>query len=324
MPKKNNSKPVQKTQFSFDFTQDVNSGYKQTVLKDIYGKTKKGFRSTAGEFIKWMGGKTSVAKDLASMLHKIPHTYFVDCFIGGGAEFFAKNKAKFNIINDKNDNLINLYEQVRNNLDDLMVFLYNTFRSHETFLNWRKLYNSKNWSELSNIERAGIYYYLISHSVNSDETIMGYSHLGSSTKSGRNTFGNDAFFATLIRARNKLQGVQIYNKEFSWIVKKYNIKSDKEKRLFFFDPPYYITNDGRYYKESANTGLHNSLVLSCREIDKNENIFFITYDNVPQIRSKYKDYNIVPFEIHYGSNNTKATEIIITNSNFDKQMDFFA
>lgn len=305
-------------QLNFDFNSTVD--YKQSVIEDIYSNTNKGFRFSVGEFITWMGGKSRVAKELASLLHKIPHTTFVDCFIGGGAEFFAKNKVNNNIINDRNDNLINLYKQTRENIDDLMFFLYNTLRSQEQFKKWKLLYKSKDWNKLDNIERAGIFYYLISMSVNSDENTMGYSLTG---KQGKK-FGNDAFFATLIRARNKLQGVQIYNKDFGWVIEKYNKKSEKDKVLFFFDPPYFVTNTGKYYKHNATSDLHKSLLLNCRKINKQENYFFITYDNVWQARNMYKDFNLFPLEIDYGSaKRSKATEIIITNSNFDKQGDLF-
>ncbi len=316
MSKKKPDEPT--SQFEFDFNSTID--YKQKVIESIYSKTDKGFRFSVGEFITWMGGKSRVAKDLAALLHKIPHTHFIDCFAGGLAEFFVKNKVKYNIINDKNDNLINLYEQTRDNINDLMFFLYNTLRSQEQFKKWKLLYKSKDWNKLNNIERAGIFYYLISMSVNSDENAMGYSLTG---KQGKK-FGNDAFFATLIRARNKLQGVQIYNKDFGWVVKKYNKKSEKDKVLFFFDPPYYVTNTGKYYKHNATFDLHKSLLLNCREINKQENYFFITYDNVWQVRNMYKDFNLLPLKIDYGSaKQSKATEIIITNSNFDKQGDLF-
>lgn len=306
---------------------DYQEEYKKVVVNKIKSDTQRSFRFSIGEFISWMGGKTKAAKELAGLLNHIPHDVFVDSFFGGGAEFWAKNKVKHNIINDKNENLFNLLEVIQNNLNDFLYFIFHTIKDKSKFDEWKKLYKSNKWNELDKIQRAAIYYYLMFFTVNSDETSMGFSY-----SKLPNTYNTTSMYVRLIRTCEKLQGVSIYNKDFSWIERRFN--NDKNgKVLFFYDPPYVVTNKGNYYKHSAKEdsrkqtknemSLHYRLLNCCKRIDQKENYFFITYDNVPIIRTMYKDFNIIPFQIQYGSNAKLATEIIITNSNWHKQMEMF-
>jgi DNA adenine methylase len=303
---------------------DYQKEYKAAVTNKIKSDTLKAFKYTAGEFISWMGGKTTVADQLSAFLQKIPHSVFVDSFFGGGAEFWAKSKSKYNIINDKNDNLFNLLDVVSHNLNDLLFFIFHTVKSAERFKQWKKLYASKDWKKIDKVERAGIYLYLIFFSVNNDENAMGFSY--SRLQTGV-SYGSSQMYVRLIRACEKLQGVSIFNQDFSWIVKKFN--NDKWGTvLFFFDPPYVKTDTGLYYKHSAREGeggmtLHRRLFSCCKEIDEAGNYFFITYDDAPIVRTMYKGFNIIPFEITYGSNSKTATEIIVTNSTYHKQLDLF-
>ena len=58
-------------------------------------------------FIKWAGGKE---KELPIILENLPKKFerYIEPFVGGGAVYFALNKPN-SIINDKSDELINLY-----------------------------------------------------------------------------------------------------------------------------------------------------------------------------------------------------------------------
>ena len=64
-------------------------------------------------FIKWAGGKE---KELSVILENIPKNFtrYVEPFVGGGAVYFALN-CNNSIINDKSDELINLYKYIKDN-----------------------------------------------------------------------------------------------------------------------------------------------------------------------------------------------------------------
>jgi DNA adenine methylase len=74
--------------------------------------------SSAKPFVKWLGGKTKL---LPQLLELRPSSYnrYYEPFVGGGAMFFHLSPKKASI-NDLNPHLINLYTQVRDNLDELL------------------------------------------------------------------------------------------------------------------------------------------------------------------------------------------------------------
>ena len=75
----------------------------------------------AKPILKWAGGKTQMLNDL---LPKVPSSYgrYIEPFFGGGALFFALQPENA-IIADSNPELVNMYRQVANNLDDVIDYL---------------------------------------------------------------------------------------------------------------------------------------------------------------------------------------------------------
>ncbi|HSX35945.1 MAG TPA: DNA adenine methylase [Patescibacteria group bacterium] len=74
--------------------------------------------TTAKPFVKWLGGKTKLLPQLTDLLPESYNKYY-EPFVGGGALFFSLKPARA-VINDLNPHLINLYIQVRDNLDVLL------------------------------------------------------------------------------------------------------------------------------------------------------------------------------------------------------------
>lgn len=85
--------------------------------------------STANEFspvvakpiLKWAGGKTQM---LSELLPKVPSSYgrYIEPFFGGGALFFALQPKKA-IVADSNPELINMYRQVTEHVEDIPIYI---------------------------------------------------------------------------------------------------------------------------------------------------------------------------------------------------------
>ena len=58
--------------------------------------------------ITYYGGKQNLSERIVSMMPR--HKIYCEPFFGGGAVFFAKPKAGIEVINDKNDLLINFFK----------------------------------------------------------------------------------------------------------------------------------------------------------------------------------------------------------------------
>lgn len=76
----------------------------------------------ARPFLKWAGGKTQLLPQLRVAAPRRIDTYY-EPFLGGGALFFAlqaEQRFKRAVLSDSNAELINAYQQVRDQIDDLI------------------------------------------------------------------------------------------------------------------------------------------------------------------------------------------------------------
>ncbi len=72
-------------------------------------------------FVKWVGGKGSSVERLLQLIPQRIDTY-VEPFVGSGALFFSLNFDKA-IINDSNSELIAAYQEIKENVFELEMFL---------------------------------------------------------------------------------------------------------------------------------------------------------------------------------------------------------
>ena len=69
----------------------------------------------AKPIVPWMGGKTRLAKHILPLFPE--HQTYVEVFAGGAALFYKKQPSKFEVLNDLNGELINLYRVVQHHLE---------------------------------------------------------------------------------------------------------------------------------------------------------------------------------------------------------------
>lgn len=109
---------------------------------------KKLAAAQAKPILKWAGGKTQMLSDL---LPKVPASYgrYIEPFFGGGALFFALQPENA-IIADSNPELINMYRQVADNVDEVIRYLKKYENTSEMFYEVRSL----EWETLPQAEAA--------------------------------------------------------------------------------------------------------------------------------------------------------------------------
>lgn len=79
-----------------------------------------------------LGNKKAIA-------HKIipyfpPHKIFIDVFFGAGGMFFNKPKAKYNIVNDLDSDVFNLFQVVMNQKEELDAGFAEYGLIHESYV----------------------------------------------------------------------------------------------------------------------------------------------------------------------------------------------
>ncbi len=130
----------------------------------------------------------------------------------------------------------------------------------------------------NDIERAGVYYYLLSQSFGS----IG-STFAMQTKGGRKP---KDIYRSFYKWSKRLRFTTIENMSFEKLIKTY----DREEALFYCDPPYYMTE--KYYKNTGGFGEveHRLLAETLRDI---KGKFLISYNDCEFIRELYKDFKII-------------------------------
>jgi len=105
-------------------------------------------------FVKWAGGKTQL---LAKLVRHMPSKFnsYIEPFVGGGALFFEVMPDKA-VLSDSNEELINAYIVIKNNVEELIHDLQKHRNTNEYFYSMRQI----SPENLSDIERASRFIYL--------------------------------------------------------------------------------------------------------------------------------------------------------------------
>lgn len=241
-------------------------------------------------FIGWIGGKRALKNEIISRFPKDFERY-IEVFGGAGWVLFGKQPNKFEVFNDADRYLINLYKQIKYNCDELQNEI-DRIHSRELFNDYKL---SLSTDDLTDVQRAARYYYIIKHSFGSNK-----GSFATSVKGNRADILNDI--------SQRLQTVIVENQDFERIIKTY----DREKALFYCDPPY--LNTEKYYSCSFSFADHKRLYNILSEI---KGKFILSYNDCEFIRSLYKDYNIIDLsrknQLLAGSNHREFKEVLITN-----------
>ena len=220
----------------------------------------------------WIGGKKALREEI---LIRFPLEYsrYIEVFGGGGWILFHKPpKNDFEVYNDFNPNLANLFRCVRDKPEELIGELEFTLNSRLDFKHIRN--ELKTPVELPDVKRAALFYQLIRQSYASGlDSYGGQPH---------SMWGN---FPLIRAACGRLQKVVVENKDFAQLIKQY----DRPESFFYCDPPYYSTED--YYEDVGFTVAdHKRLADALCAIDGK---FLLSYNDCPEIRELYQRPGII-------------------------------
>ncbi len=110
--------------------------------------------------MKWVGGKRQLMPSIVENLPKNIKEYkYIEPFIGGGAVFFNL-QPKNAIINDYNEELVNVYITIKEQLEELISDLKKHKNESEYFYKIRGLDRTQEYKKLSSVERASRIIYL--------------------------------------------------------------------------------------------------------------------------------------------------------------------
>ena len=242
-----------------------------------------------------LGNKRRMKPEL--LKHFPDHRMRIELFFGAGGSFFYLPKPKYAILNDLDDDVINLYLMVQNNLELLRREIELVPITSSLIVYWKKNI------EIDPIKKAVRFLFL------SNFTYMG--------KGDTLRLGLDNSKQSILKNLNKtfelLQDAKITNRDFRDVLPKISFTkglNDKEKCFVYLDPVYYETE--HYYKVPTWTKDDS---IDCLEILKNCGIKSAMSEfNHPFIvkEAKARGLNVIGLKDRANIKNRKL-EILITN-----------
>ena len=222
----------------------------------------------------WIGGKKSL-RELIVSLFPIYYERYIEVFGGGGWVLFHKTPGNdFEVYNDFNGLLTNLYRCVREKPEELIEALYFVLNSREDFNRIKEVFAGN--SQTSDVVRAAHFYQLIR-----------YSYASGLTSFGSQPHDIWSNFPLIEQAHRRLSKVVIENKDFEKLIRQY----DRPISFFYADPPYFETE--KYYKNVGEGGFKTEDHIRLRDaLLSIEGKFLLSYNDCPFIRELYDAPNI--------------------------------
>ena len=245
-------------------------------------------KSTLPGVIRRVGGKSRVKDKIIKYIQK--HKIYVEPFIGGGSVFFGKVPSEFEIINDKDKGISDIYKDFQK-VPKEIVEKYYFKRNKKVFDKFLKT----NYKDPKDRLFRNLYLSASSFNGNRERFQEGPANTGKKWKSGR--------------YQERLKGVTVLNQDFKKVIKKY----DSPDSFFYLDPPYSYAGKGHYQI----VGVTMEDLLSVLKSIKGK--FLMSYDDSPTIRKLFKGYKIrtlmVPYVMMKGGFATpqEKKELLISN-----------
>lgn len=263
--------------------------------------------------VKWVGGKRQLMFELIKNMPKSYNRYF-EPFIGGGALFFELQPEQA-YISDMNEELINLYSVVRDNVYELIKDLSKHEVSKEYFLEIRNIDRTEQYTELSDVERASRFIYLNRTCFNGMYRVNSQGQFNVPFGHYKNPRIIDE--NNLLNCSELLKKTEIKCADFSEILTKV-----KKGDLVYFDPPYVPLNETSsftsYTKDGFDIDMQFKLRDVCDELDSMGVKFMLSNSDTKLVNNLYANYKIKKVfasrQINANADGRgKITEVLVKN-----------
>ncbi|MFR0568211.1 Dam family site-specific DNA-(adenine-N6)-methyltransferase [Bifidobacterium apri] len=234
--------------------------------------------------LKWAGGKSQM---LDVLLPKVPTHYgkYIEPFFGGGALFFALRPENA-VIADSNPELVNLYTQIRDHVEDVISTLAGYKNEREQFLQVRSL----DWTKLPPVDAAARTIYLNKTCFNGLYRVNRRGQFNTPFGKYKNPKICDA---QALRAASKaLRNAMIVCGDYATVLAEYAEPDD----FVFLDPPYIPVSEysdfKRYTKEQFGIADHLRLAVEFSRLHSLGCHLLLTNSNHPLVHDLYGQYEI--------------------------------
>lgn len=246
----------------------------------------------------YVGGKSKLSKIICEMIPE--HKTYCEVFAGAAWVFFRKEPSRYEVINDRDSDLISFYRCIQNHLEEFL-------RQFKWLLASRELWNDfKRQAEvggLTDIQRAARYYYL--------------QRMCFGGRVRNRTFGTSPERhpkINLLRLEEemstihlRLSQVIIEHLDYADVIKRY----DKPGTFFYLDPPYY---KAPFYEHNFYTLEDYNMISVCLQNIKGK--FLLSLNDHDDIRKAFSCFPLKSVTVGYSLNAVSPSvgkELLISN-----------
>lgn len=267
--------------------------------------------------LKWVGGKRQLLDVIIPLIPK--YSTYYEPFVGGGAVLFSLQPKKA-VINDSNGELINVYNIIKNNPEELINKLqeHKKNNTEDYFYEIRALDRDKNtYEQLTDVDRAARVIYLNKTCYNG---LFRVNNAGEfNTPWGRYKNPN-IVNETTIKALNKYfnsSNIKILEGNYTEC-----LKSIRKGAFVYLDPPYMPISNSSSFTGYTSDGFNEEEQLKlkelCDNLDSKGIKFLLSNSSCPFIEDLYKNYIIekVPAKRMVNSISSKrgfVDEVLVRN-----------
>ena len=268
-------------------------------------------------FVKWVGGKRQLLSDIDRLRPKKFGTYF-EPFIGGGAVLLHL-QPKVARVADVNEELVNLYQVIRDDPEALIKDLEKHINEEEYFYEVRALdRDSEAYQTLNNVERASRVIFLNKTCFNGLYRVNNSGEFNAPFGRYKKPAINDKDTIRAVHRYLAGNNFDIVNEDFEKCV-----LTAKKGDFVYFDPPYDPVSSSANFTGYSRGGFVRSdqerLRNVCDELDSKGVKFMVSNSSTEFIKSIYSKYpapHIVKAKRAINSNGSdrgNVDEVIICN-----------
>ena len=269
---------------------------------------EKPVSTQAKPVLKWAGGKTQL---LDALLPKVPASYgrYIEPFFGGGALYFALRPEKA-IISDSNPELINMYQQIADSVDDVIRLLKLYENTPEMFYAVR----AQDWTKLPGEEAAARTIFLNKTCFNGLYRVNRRGQFNVPYGKYKNPKICDE--EGLRAASEALKKAKILCGDYASVLDSHARPND----FIFLDPPYLPVSEyadfKRYTKEQFYEEDHVKLANLVMRLQERGCHLLLTNSNHPLVHQLYAPFSmdVVQTKRHIScnGNSRKGEDVIVT------------
>lgn len=266
-------------------------------------------------FVKWVGGKGSSVERLLQLIPAHIDTY-VEPFVGSGALFFSLNFDKA-IINDSNSELIATYQEIKENVFELEMYLSTLIYDKSLYEKIRSWDREKDFFKRPRVERAARLIYLMKTCYNGLYRVSKKNYFNTPMGNYKSPLICDVPTLNACYKFLNDKNVAIYNQDYASL-----LDMIPDNAFVYLDPPYFpvskTANFTSYQSDKFKETEQFRLLDFCMNLHKRGIRFLLSNSDVPEAREIYSRFNIKVLEVcrRINSNITKRSavnELAVTN-----------